>query len=128
MEPVVRKAIDDFEHAQMEAVAAQDAKMLAIYNKNAKHPGGKRAIRKIRRELTKYSVETAQKQFGDWVKLEETLLVKFIDGNIKAQGEDGEFLHSQYNAGTPDKLEQPGYTEKWKEAAAKDNGKILEVR
>ena len=128
MEPFVRKAIDDFENAQMEAVAAQDAKMLSIYNKNARHPGGKRAIRKIRRELTKYSVETAQKQFGDWVKLEETLLVKFIDGNIKAQGEDGEFLHSQYNAGTPDKLEQPGYTEKWKEAAAKDNGKILEVR
>ena len=128
MEPVVRKAIDDFENAQMEAVAAQDARMLAIYNKNTKHPGSKRAIRKIRRELTEFSVGTARKQFDDWVKLEETLLVKFIDGNVKAQGEDGTFLHSEYNAGIPDKLEQPGYTEKWKEAAAKDNGKILEVR
>ncbi len=128
MEPVVRKAIDDFENAQMEAVAAQDAKMLAIYNKNAKHPGSKRAVRKIRRELTRFSVQTAQQQFSEWVKLEELLLVKFIDGNVKAQAEDGSFLHSQYHAGSPDKLEQPGYTEKWKEAAAKDNGRILEVR
>ena len=128
MEPVVRKAIDDFENAQMEAVAAQDAKMLALYNKNARHPGGKRAVKKIRRELTEFSVGTAQKQFEDWVKLEELLLVKFIDGNIKAQGEDGAFLHSQYHAGSPEKLEQPGYTEKWKEATAKDHGSILEVR
>ena len=128
MEPFVRAQIDAFENAQAEAVTAQDAKMLAIYNKNAKRPGSKRALKKIRRELTRYTVETAQKQFGEWVKLEETLLVKFIDGNVKAQAEDGSFLHTQYHDGTPDKLEQPGYTEKWKEAAAKDNGTILEVR
>ena len=128
MEPFVRAQIDAFENAQTEAVTAQDAKMLAIYNKNAKRPGSKRALKKIRRELTRYTVETAQKQFADWARLEETLLVKFIDGNVKAQAEDGSFLHSKYNAGTPDKLEQPGYTEKWKEAAAKDNGTILEVR
>ena len=128
MEPFVRAQIDAFENAQAEAVTAQDARMLAIYNKNAKRPGSKRALKKIRRELTRYTVETAQKQFADWARLEETLLVKFIDGNVKAQAEDGSFLHSKYNAGTPDKLEQPGYTEKWKEAAAKDNGKILEVR
>ena len=128
MEPFVRAQIDAFENAQAEAVTAQDAKMLAIYNKNAKRPGSKRALKKIRRELTRYTVETAQKQFADWARLEETLLVKFIDGNVKAQAEDGSFLHSKYNAGTPDKLEQPGYTEKWKEAAAKDNGTILEVR
>ena len=128
MEPFVRTQIDAFENAQAEAVTAQDARMLAIYNKNAKRPGSKRALKKIRRELTRYTVETAQKQFGEWVKLEETLLVKFIDGNVKAQAEDGSFLHTQYHDGTPDKLEQPGYTEKWKEAAAKDNGTILEVR
>ena len=128
MEPFVRAQIDAFENAQAEAVTAQDAKMLAIYNKNAKRPGSKRALKKIRRELTRYTVETAQKQFADWARLEETLLVKFIDGNVKAQAEDGSFLHSKYNVGTPDKLEQPGYTEKWKEATAKDNGTILEVR
>ena len=128
MEPVVRAEIDAFENAQLEAVAAQDARMLAIYNRNVRHPGGKRAVRKIRRELTRFSVGTAQKQFDNWVRLEELLLVKFIDGNVKAQDEDGAFLHSGYHAGSPEKLEQPGYTEKWKEAAAKDNGAVLEVR
>ena len=128
MEPVVRKAIDDFENAQLEAVAAQDAKMLEIYNKNTRHPGSKRAVRKIRRELTVFSVETAQKQFDAWVKLEETLLVKFIDGNVKAQAEDGTFLHTEYHAGTPDQMKQPGYTDRWKAATARDNGAILEVK
>ena len=100
MEPFVRAQIDAFENAQAEAVTAQVARMLAIYNKNAKRPGSKRALKKIRRELTRYTVETAQKQFADWARLEETLLVKFIDGNVKAQAEDGSFLHSKYNAGT----------------------------
>ena len=127
MEPFVRAQIDAFENAQIAAVEAQDARMLALYNKNARHPGGKRALKKIRRDLTRFSVGTAQDQFAAWTTMEETLLVKFIDGNVKAQGEDGAFLHSPYHSGTPDQLAQPGYTAKWKEATAKDNGTILEV-
>ena len=56
------------------------------------------------------------------------LLVKFIDGNVKAQDENGAFLHSVYSEGIPDGLTQPGYTDKWKETVVKDNGKILKVR
>ena len=67
-------------------------------------------------------------QFAAWTKLEETLLVKFIDGNVKAQNEDGSFKHSEYNEGTPDGLTQPGYTDKWKEAVVKDHGEVLEIR
>ena len=124
----VRKAIDAFENAQMgqEGEVAQfDTKMLKLYDKTSGKP---RTIRKIRKQLTKYSVSIAQKQFESWVKLEEELLVKFIDGNVKAQEEDGSFKHSQYSEGIPDGLTQPGYTEKWKEAAAKDNGEILIVK
>ena len=56
------------------------------------------------------------------------LLVKFIDGNVKAQAEDGSFLHSEYSEGIPEGLTQPGYTDIWKEAVVRDNGDILEVR
>ena len=56
------------------------------------------------------------------------MLVKFIDGNVKAQNEDGSFKHSEYNAGTPAELSQPGYTERWKAAVARDNGEVLEVK
>jgi hypothetical protein len=85
-------------------------------------------LRKARRLMTKYTVDTAQKQFSDWVKLEELLLVKFIDGNVKAQNEDGSFKHTQYHEGTPDGLTQPGYTEFWKEAVARLHGDVVEVK
>ena len=121
MAPVVKAAADKFENSQMqEEVPAMD-KILAELCRSGKT---KKAIRM----MTKYSVEVAQKQFEDWTALEEMLLVKFIDGNVKAQDENGAFLHSQYSEGIPDGLTQPGYTDKWKETVVKDNGKVLKVR
>ena len=78
--------------------------------------------------MTSYSVETAQKQFNDWVGLEQTLLIKFIDGNVKAQDESGNFLHTEYSPGIPDGLTQPGYTDHWKAVVAADHGDVLEVK
>ena len=78
--------------------------------------------------MTEYSVNTAMEQFEAWTKLEELLLVKFIDGNVKAQAEDGSFLHSEYSEGIPDGLTQPGYTDRWKAAVVKDNGEILKIK
>ena len=121
MAPVARKAADDFELRQMnEAVPQTDAKAAALIAK------GK--VKKAKKLLTEYTVETAQQQFLAWTALEELLLVKFIDGNVKAQAEDGSFLHSEYSEGIPEGLTQPGYTDIWKEAVVKDNGEILKVR
>ena len=47
---------------------------------------------------------------------------------MNLQNEDGSFKHSEYNAGTPAELSQPGYTERWKAAVARDNGEVLEVK
>ena len=121
MAPVARKAADDFELRQMnEAVPQTDAEAAALIAK------GK--VKKAKKLLTEYTVETAQQQFLAWTALEELLLVKFIDGNVKAQAEDGSFLHSEYSEGIPEGLAQPGYTDIWKEAVVKDNGEILKVR
>ena len=73
-------------------------------------------------------MNTAQAQFNEWTKLEETITVKFIDGNVKAQEPDGSFRHSKYSKGIPDGLTQPGYSEKWKEAVVKDHGDVIRVR
>ena len=54
--------------------------------------------------------------------------VKKIDGNVKAQNEDGSFKHSPFNAGTPAGITNPGYTDKWKEAVIKDHGDVIRVR
>lgn len=121
MAPVARKAADDFELWQMnEAIPMMDAKAADLVAK------GK--TRKARKLLTEYSVNTAQEQFTAWTELEELLLVKFIDGNVKAQAADGSFLHSEYSEGIPEGLMQPGYTDTWKAAVVKDNGEILKVR
>ena len=78
--------------------------------------------------LTKFSVGNAQKIFNKWVKLEELLLVKFIDGNVKAQNEDGSFVTNEHTDCIPAKITQPGYTDKWKEATAKDHGRTIIVK
>lgn len=131
--PTVRAEVDKFENEQMGGkLAENDQKVLNEYNKLVSKAGGKeikdKALNPIRKMLTEYSVNTAQNQFDHWVALEQLITVKFIDGNVKAQNEDGTFKHSKYDEGIPDGLTQPGYTEKWKEAVVKDHGDIIRVR
>lgn len=124
MAPYVRAKVDAFENAQMfTAVPSFDEQLVAAYGK-----GGRSDVKKVKKMLTRYSVDTAQKQFAAWAKLDETLLVKFIDGNVKPEDENGNFIHSPHTTTMPDRVLQPGYTEKWKEVVAKDHGKVIEER
>ncbi|MBQ9547997.1 MAG: C69 family dipeptidase [Bacteroidales bacterium] len=121
MAPVARCAADAFEQEQMfSAVPEFDSRLERFARKGR--------LRKVRRLLTRFNLQTAQKQFERWVKLEELLLVKFIDGNVKAQEPDGSFKHTQYSAGIPDGLGWPGYTDKWKETVAREHGAVIESR
>ena len=139
MFPTVDAAIDAWENEMMEAVVAADKEALEIYKAAEAKP--RKQIRRndtlrktvdpyteVRKYLTAFSVENAQKIFDKWVALEQLLLVKFIDGNVKAQNEDGSFVTNGHTDCIPAKISQPGYTAKWKEAVAKDHGKIVEVR
>ncbi|MBQ6286321.1 MAG: C69 family dipeptidase [Bacteroidales bacterium] len=134
MAPTVREAIDRFENEQMfTKVAEMDAKALAAYNSilpKAEKKGidSKDWFAPVKKMLTEYSVSTAQAQFENWVALEELITVKFVDGNVKAQNEDGSFKHSKYHDGTPAGITNPGYTDKWKEAVVKDHGDVIRVR
>ena len=121
MAPVVREMADEFELQQMNEMIPQIDEAAAKLVEKGRTD-------RARRMLTEYTVAIAQHQFEVWTKLEEMLLVKFIDGNVKAQAEDGSFLHSEYSEGIPEGLTQPGYTDIWKEAVVHDNGDILEVR
>lgn len=58
-------------------------------------------------------------------RLETFLLVKFMDGNVKAQNPDGTFVTNGYSDRIPDGITNPGYTDKWKEAVVRDHGDIL---
>jgi uncharacterized membrane protein len=82
---------------------------------------------KVVKYVTDYTVKTAQDQFEEWKKLEEELLVKFMDGNVKPQNEDGSFKHSEYSEGIPAHVEWPGYTELWKNTVAQEHGDVIKV-
>ena len=141
MAPFVREHIDRFENSQIsEGVPQTDAKALELYNdiagKEMKKQSRKNpdydpmtdtgdAFLQVKQYLTSYSVSTADAIFSAWKKMEETLLVKFIDGNVKAQNEDGTFVHSPESESIPDGLTQPGYTEYWKEAVAHFHGDVV---
>ena len=114
VEPVVRKVVDEWENGKLEEVKQIDAKALASSSK------------KRTKLLTKYSVDTAQALFDKWNELDRYLLVKFIDGNIKSEDENG-FITNGSGQDIPAKIQQSGYSEKWKRAVAADNGEVLKV-
>jgi dipeptidase len=139
MAPHVRKKIDAFETDQMERrTHSVDSAATILYNQVAVKLQDKMSKRdavvprklfdKVTQYVTDYSVRTAQDQFAAWVALEEELLVKFMDGNVKPQNEDGSFQHSEYSEGQPAKVEWPGYTDLWKETVAREAGKVLRVK
>ena len=106
MFPTIDAEIDAWELSMIEAVAKADQEALAIYKDAAGKP--KKNLRRndkarkvadqfdvVRQYLTDFSISNAQKIFDKWVALEQHLLVKFMDGNIKAQNEDGSFVTNQ---------------------------------
>jgi len=139
MFPTVDAEIDAWEAAMVEAVAKADAEALAIYKAADQAP--RKRIRRndkarkvvdpfveVREYLTAFSVDNAQKIFEKWVALEQLLLVKFIDGNVKAQNEDGSFVTNEYTDCIPAKITQPGYTDTWKKVVAQEHGDVIESR
>ena len=137
MAPYVREKVDAFELDQMERrTHSVDSMAVVMYNQvvvklQKKISSGRdvmvsrRPYAKIVDYVTQYSVYTAQNQFEAWKKLEEELLVKFMDGNVKPQNPDGSFKHSEYSEGQPSHIEWPGYTDLWKETVVQEHGEVI---
>ena len=123
----IRKVVDAWENGLLEQVAEVDAK--------AQVPASKQGRNRI---LTSFSMETAQKLFDRWSKLDKYLLIKYMDGNVKSEHGDvldyldgnagaAHFVENGNGRQIPDKIQFPGYNEKWKRAVAADNGEVLKV-
>ncbi len=139
MAPYVRSRVDAFERDQVEhRTHTVDSMAVVMYNQVAVKLQKKLESRhdvmvsskpfaKIVNYVTEYSVHTAQEQFAKWQNLEVELLVKFMDGNVVPQDPDGKFIHAKYSEGMPAKVEQPGYTDLWKETVAQEHGSVIQV-
>ena len=112
----VREFIDEWENKAFDLVEHID---IALANT----PSAKKKT-KI---ATEFSTSTAQSLFDIWVNLDKYLMVKYIDGNVKGEDENG-FMDNGNGKDIPGEIEQPGYSEKWKRAVAADHGKTLEVK
>ena len=136
MAPTVRSAIDEWENAQIANLARTDEEALKVFYSEIKVK--KMYVRKNERTrkvadpapktkafITEFSVNTAQEMFDKWVGMEEFLLVKFLDGNVKAQNPDGSWVTNGHSDKIPANIGWPGYTDVWKRAAASEK---LEVR
>ncbi|MBR2859717.1 MAG: C69 family dipeptidase [Alistipes sp.] len=110
----VREEVDKWENEKLAEVAKVDAKVATL------------SAKKAQKLLTDYSTVTAQALFEKWDSLDKYLLIKYIDGNEKAEDKKG-FIDNGNGKNIPDKIKQSGYSEKWKRAVAEDNGEVLKV-
>lgn len=113
----VQKAADEWENEMLLAVQEFDE-----YIMHHDFPQ-----RRMVKEATRFSVDNAQKLFQRWVELDKYLMVKYVDGNVKGEDENG-FINNGYDKNVPGKIEWPGYTDKWKETVAKDAGNVLRAQ
>jgi len=109
----VRSIIDQHENARLKEVEAIDKTAMMLYKENPEY---------VREFLTNYSVNTANGLFDKWKKLDEYLLVKYIDGNTKKQNPDGSFMNNGHSPLIPPAPDFPGYTEIWKKAVKEQAG------
>ena len=111
----VRENVDAWENNMLKDVESVDNAIAAAPN-----------AKKKAKIATKYTLNRAQQLFDKWVELDKYLMIKYIDGNVKSEDNNG-FIDNGNGKDVPDKIQQPGYSEKWKRAVAADNGRILEV-
>lgn len=114
--PEIKKVQDELETGFSNDIVKIDADALALYKEDPS---------KGRQFLTDYADNSANKTIKRWKDLDNFLLVKFLDGNVKKE-KDGKFLRNQW--GYPQSPSFPGYPDTWKEEVIKDTGDKLLYR
>lgn len=115
----VRSVIDEYENDMIRQVSVQDGiagamigadepKLAALY-------------------LDTFCKTNASNLLEKWKKLDRYLLVKYIDGNIKVQNEDGSFKDDSFDSKIPAYPIQEDYSDKWKENVVRDHGDVLRI-
>lgn len=117
MHPDLQKVQQELENSYVAAIQITDAKAAELYKENPT---------KAVEYLTDFTVRTAANTFNRWKELDEYLLVKFIDGNIKKE-KNGKFETNGFDESQPAFPQQPGYPEWWKRAVKEQAGERLKV-
>lgn len=111
--PDLTKAQQELESSFAEEVKKTDEEAMALYKQDPA---------KARDYVTTYSENAANRTIKRWKDLDNFLLVKFLDGNVKKE-KDGQFLRNPW--GYPQPPLHPGYSDTWKEQVIKSTGDKL---
>ena len=121
--PIVQATADKFENDRIAEIPSIDETAISLLQS-----GDEDAKEQAVEFITSYSNRQAENLFKIWQEMDIYLLVKFIDGNVKKENPDGSFKNNGNQPSIPCSPDQPGYSEKWKEAVAKDAAKTLLVK
>lgn len=119
VEPEVRSHADRRENAAIAAVDSVDKAAKALLDKGQ--------TKKALACITDYSVNSAQDMFKEWQELDLHLFMKYKDGNIMHENEDGTFKNNGNSVRIPEMPSQPQHPEHWLRAIVKSNGEVLKV-
>lgn len=117
--PEIQKAAADHELGSLQIIPTVDEEAMRLY---------KNKPEEVKEYLTKWSEKFADRMFKKWKELDEYLLVKYIDGNVKKQNPDGSFKDNGSGRNIPANPSQPGYSEHWKKKVSEDAGDRLIVK
>ena len=119
-EPEIRAAADRYENENVALVADLDARALRMLQ------GGNR--RQAVSMLTEWCAQRSQYLFDTWNNLNNYLLVKYMDGNVKRQNEDGSFQDNGSGKPIPASPLHPAFRERWLRGVVQDHGDVMKVK
>lgn len=117
-EPYIRAAAGKYENENQSLVRGVDSLALDMMKSG-------RSSADVSAMLTKWCNERSQYLFDTWTALDRFLLVKFMDGNVKKQNEDGTFMDNGAGRGIPAMPEWPKHRERWLRAVVQDHGESM---
>ncbi len=119
-QPEIRRHIDAYECENLELVARNDARALKMLENGNRN----QAVRM----LTEFCAHRSQLLFNEWNDLSNYLLVKYMDGNVKRQNEDGSFRDNGSGKNIPESPLHPKFRERWLRAVVKEHGEVMEIK
>ena len=79
-------------------------------------------------EVTNFTNARAAYIFDKWQHLENYLLVKYMDGNVKHQNPDGSFSNNGYSEKIPASPLHPEHSESWLRSIIQEHGDVIRVK
>ena len=115
--PEIRGKIDEYEAENVNLLAANDARMVKLLEAGN--------LRSAKTAMTEFCANRTQEMMTRWENLSNYLLVKYMDGNVKRQNEDGSFKENGSGKNIPASPMHPKFRERWLRGIVNDHGDVI---